>query len=213
MARKPKAKSKVRHTKSVTVRMDADIRAKVQEWANDRGVTFTRALETLTRIGLEDRNRAGKEIIRNFGGLHNLALALLVARIATGIEHMREKSWKGDPVGLFYVLLATCAVLREFLPNGWPKLFTVSLLTEGHKPAGRWDKVVSKVRDNLNNPDHTWWPLSDGGADESVVPIRKLVKLLASMPRRKDLAAKLDPKFDRLIRMREESNLHYRFIM
>lgn len=197
---RPKKGTEVLPTKQTTIRLDPDLMEQLEEIAKTKKITLSRTIEQVIRTGLKSDEELEIDIEREFGGEHNLALGLLVARIALGVEHKRKRTWHGDQISFYYVLLAITAVLRDFLPEAYNNQHYLDPNDENETTESReaWAEIVNEVRDNLNSPQKFWWPLADGNAVNSIIDSDRLLRLISPLDRPASRTQGLDPEFEPL---------------
>ena len=180
----------------------------VKEWL-DKQVASGQAHSIATAIidAIRDVQRRDEdiqdEIVRAFGGQHNLDLGRLAARIAVGIEHKRKKSWTESPEGLFQVLLAIVYVFREFLP----KEFNIDSGNDNSFDA--WADVAAEVLEALNHPERPWWPLADIEPDESIIPVGSLLNNLQPLTKGLGQKIELHSKLQKSVPAQDWLNLYW----
>lgn len=190
---KRKTKVEKRGTIPIPVRFPPDTKDAIDAWAEERGITFAMALQTLVRIGLERTNITSQETTRAFGGKDNETLGRLTARIFAGVEHENQRRWLDDPETFDQSMCAIKTIFNEFRPAKAKGAFPPPI----HLNA--WIPVVEKIKENLDAPSDTWWPLADADLAKTgtwlpVLPTNNLAKQLAKWPRRKIETNRLHPK-------------------
>jgi len=158
--------------------------------------------EAIERARMSEEE-AWQQLNRAFGGAHNFALGWLVARIAVGVEHQRQRHWEKDGETFFQVGLAIAQVIRDLTQGAiWAELSKSNHPDENDDSLQAWIRIVEGVRKNLSNPQHPWWPIGNAELEENIIRPTEALERLSALPRNEMVpnAAKLRAAISKLNR-------------
>lgn len=182
---------------TLAFRPEVEVRASVERAAAATGNTLSAEINAgLRRVYWKEKTYAESQV-RNFGSDYGQALAFLLARVLTGIEHEMRSSVRDSEAVRIQVDQAyrfiIDAVLARWRGNGGPILLRdtpfppmridnlgATELCEALQSDSEeqpWHRVIDAIHTNLTTGhDELWWPLADRPAGGK--PLRSTEPLL-----------------------------------